>query len=78
MSEDIKLIPTQALLSEIETRFESCIFAGVQTSVFIKNDVVCRRGWKGPHVVCLGLCSNLQSHINLDQHAAARQLPKGE
>lgn len=76
--EDIKLIPTKDLIEELKNRFEVMVFAGFQTNVYMKNDVVYRRSWKGEHVHCLGLCANLAYHINQEQNQLSGPLPKGE
>ncbi len=78
MNEDIKLIPTPDLIEELKNRFESMVFAGFQTSVYIKNDAVYRRSWKGEHIHCLGLCNNLQYYINQEQSQMSKPLPQGE
>lgn len=78
MSEDTKLIPTKELIEELKNRFESMVFAGFQTNVYVTKDAVYRRSWKGEHIHCLGLCNNLQYYINEEQKSLSKPLPLGE
>lgn len=61
---DITLYSTNDLIDELINRFEHAIFAGMQTAVHSKEDIIIKRQWKGNNTTCCSLVSELQFYIN--------------
>jgi ethanolamine transporter EutH len=75
---DIKLVPTKEILNELQSRFETYVFMGVQTNVFRKGDIVYNRAWSGEETGCAGLCMNLAHYISMEQMIKQNPMPRGE
>jgi hypothetical protein len=63
---EIQLILTDDLITELCGRFEHSVFAGLQTKVYNPTDVHVEKHFEGNHATCAGLCSQLQYFINKD------------
>ena len=60
----LELVPTVALINELMDRFEHSVFAGIQTAVKDKDDIITQRHYQGNWVTCSGLCNEIISVIN--------------
>ena len=69
---DMSLIPTQEVLNELKNRFEHMVFKGQRK----ENDgrSVAMYDWHGEHVLCLGLCDEIQHDILKDKDNTAERL----
>ena len=65
LMKDINLYSTEELLDEIQDRFDSCIFYGLQDRTNERS--VYNRRYKGNLATCLGLCTFL-SNVLQDEY----------
>ena len=62
---NLSLVSLDDLLNEVFSRFDGCIFMGVQRETKVNVDNYFRR-WSGGRATCLGLCYLLHKIIEDD------------
>lgn len=67
---DIELVPTSELITELLSRYEHAVFAGLSQ---VADDQHIRRKWTGNSLTCQGLCAALNRSI--DDHRENESLP---
>ena len=60
---NLSLIPAEDLLNELMRRFDDVVFKGRRKDDLKPTDHVAMYDWKGEHVICLGLCTEIQFDV---------------
>jgi len=67
--QDLKLLETDALLNELNSRFDHLVFVGLKTLTLDTselNRILIKRFWDGNSHTCVGLCEDLARRILRD------------
>lgn len=66
----LQFVSTSDLINELMGRYEHSVFAGIQTAVKDKDDVITDRHYQGNFATCSGLCNEIIDLINYERMEA--------